>query len=476
MQEADLLYDERNGKSTDKGLKRRSVLKYAVLSGGAVLAGLTDTRGGAAAQSAREETTQDIVDRATRGMPAPRIKDVKVIEVGAGGLTNVAVVKVTTDQDGLYGYGEASLTAPGGRSKMVRSAVEDYLKPLVVGRQVDRIEQIWQLCYMSSYYKNDQTQNTAIAGVCDALWDIKGRQAGMPVYQLVGGKCREAAEVYRHARATNLDPEVVEENSKRLVSEGIRNIQIDVFTRDAYTRTVSGTDKFDDGKVPYDRDLSMRKLRTAFEVFRREIPEEIKLGTDVHSLFDTVRALRFCKEAEAFKPWYWIEDAVSVADQMYLRVIRQQCATPLAFGELWNNPAEWRPLIQERLIDYIRHHVPHVGGFTAARKIAVLADNFQVKTGWHGAPLSPVGHVINLTLDLTNTNFGIHEDFGDYPDPIKEIFDGGKVVKNGHAWLMNDRPGWGVEVDEKAAAKLPILSESPTGPRLPDGSVIEGTG
>lgn len=477
MKHAGLVFN-RKGVPTNALIERRRLLQFALVGGGAALASVLSkgTLAQMAASETQEQAVRDIAEQAARGMPAPRIKDVTVIEVGAGGLTNVAVVKVTTDQAGLYGYGEASLTAPGGRSKLVRVAVEEYLKPLVVGRTADRIEHIWQLCYMSSYYKNDQAQNTAIAGICDALWDIKGRQAGMPVYELVGGKVREAAEVYKHARATGLDLKLVEENSKRLVAEGVRNIQIDVFNRDAFTKTVFGTDKFDDGKVPYDRDLSIRKLRKAFEVFRRAVPADIKLGSDVHSLFDTTRALQFCKDAEEFKPWYWIEDPVAVDDQMYLRIIRQQCTTPLAIGELWNNPAEWRPLIEERLIDYVRHHVPHVGGFTAGRKIAALAANFQVRTGWHGAPLSPVGHVINLTLDLTNTNFGIHEDFGDYPDQIKEVFDGGKVVRNGHAWLMNDKPGWGVEVDEEAAARLPKISESPTGPRLPDGSVIEGTG
>jgi mannonate dehydratase len=454
--------------------QRRALLKCALMGGGAVLAGLG--RSGVNVAAEKEQATQQTFERATRGMPAPRIKDVKVIDVGGGNLNNVTVVKVITDQPGLYGYGEASLTAPGGRSKLVRTMVEQYLKPLVVGRRADNIESVWQACYMASYYKNDQAQNTAIAGVCDALWDIKGRQAGMPVYQLVGGKGREAAEAYRHSRAANLDPKQLIENCRVLASQGMRNIQVDVFTRDAFTKTAAGAPKLDDGKEPFDRDLELRKLRLALETFRNDVSKEIRLGIDVHSLFDTTRALQFCKDSEELKPWYWIEDPISVDAQMYLRIIRQHTTTPLAFGELWNNPAEWRPLIEERLIDYIRHHVSHVGGFTAARKIAVLAENFQVRTGWHGAPMSPVGHVINLTLDLTCSNFGIHEDMGDYPDVIRNVFDGGKTIRNGYAWLLNDKPGWGVEIDEAAAAKLPITSEPPTGPRLPDGTYIDGTG
>ena len=458
--------------SDAESANRRRLLKYALAGGGAAFATLT--RAGVA--QAQEQATQERFEKATRGMAAPKIKDVVVIDVGAGGLNNSTVVKVITDQPGLYGYGEASLTAPGGRSKLVRVNVEQYLKPLVVGKRTDSIEYIWQACYNSSYYKNDQAQNTSVAGICDALWDIKGRQAGMPVYQLVGGKCREAAEAYRHTRATGLDPKVVIENAQKLVAAGMRNLQVDVFTRDAYTKTLGGADKLDDGKEPYDRDLSLSRLRKAFQAFRENVPEHVKLGTDVHSLFDTTRALQFCKDSEAFRPWYWIEDPIPVDAQMYLRVIRQHTATPLSFGELWNNPAEWRPLVEERLIDYVRHHVSHIGGFTIARKIAAFAENFQVRTGWHGAPMSPVGHVINLTLDLTNTSFGIHEDMGDYPDPVKQVFQGGKEIRNGHAYLLNDKPGWGVEIDEKAAARMPIKGETPTGPRLRDGAYIDGTG
>ena len=154
--------------------------------------------------------------------------------------------------------------------------------------------------------------------------------------------------------------------------------------------------------------------------------------------------------------------------------MRPQCTTPLAIGELWNNPHEWRPLVQKRQIDYIRHHVSHIGGFTAARKIAVFAENFEVKFAWHGAPNSPVGRMTNLTLDLTHNNFGFHEHI-DYPPLVKDIFQGWAEVKNGYAWI-NERPGWGIEVDEALAAKHPITDEHPNEFRSIDGTVIQGTG
>ena len=225
---------------------RRTILKWAMLGGGATLAHLlAGPLAYAAAPTPKEQDAHAAFDRATRGMPSPRIKDVSVIQVGSNGINDSTVVKVTTDQAGLYGYGCATATFPGGRAKLVAAAVTDYLKPLVVGRTTDRIEQIWQLCYMSSYYKNDTVLNCAIGGVCDALWDIKGRQAGMPVYQLVGGKCREAADVYLHVNMGAQDPgKQLIENSMKLVEKGCHNLLVALFQRDATVNNLYGQPKF----------------------------------------------------------------------------------------------------------------------------------------------------------------------------------------------------------------------------------------
>jgi mannonate dehydratase len=452
---------------------RRTMLKLAMLGGGGAVANLFSGPLAHAAPQAKEQTAQTAVERATRGMPSPRIKDVTVIDVGAGTINDCTVVKVTTDQPGLYGYGCATITFPGGRQKLVRTAVEQYLKPLVVGRTTDRIEEIWQLCYMSSYYKNDNVQNCAIGGICDALWDIKGRQAGMPVYQLVGGKCRDAAEYYLHVGMGNQDPgKQLVENTQKLIAQGCRDVLVAMFTRDGPTDTIYGQPKFDDGAVAFDRDKATRKVLAAFETFRKELPPEIGLAVDVHSLLDPVRAVEFAKDLEEFKLFY-CEDVLAPEEAGHYPLIRQLCSTPLAIGELWDNPHEWQPLVQERLIDYVRCHVSHIGGFTPARKIAAFAENFEVKFAWHGGPNSPVGHMTNLTLDLTNNNFGIHEHFP-YSPLIQEIFQGSVEVKDGYAWI-SEKPGWGIEVDEALAAKHPITDERPNEIRLRDGSVIQGT-
>ena len=172
--------------------------------------------------SPREQKAQEQVARATRAMPSPRIKDISVIECQPAGV-RLTVVKITTDQDGLYGYGCATFTQ---RADLVKPAVESYLKPFLLGKTTDRIEDIWQSCYDSSYWKNGPVLNNAISGIDQALWDIKGRQAGMPVYQLAGGKCREAADRYAHADGAEFEDVV--ENAEAFMAQGFRNVRVQV--------------------------------------------------------------------------------------------------------------------------------------------------------------------------------------------------------------------------------------------------------
>lgn len=408
----------------------------------------------------------EIDGQAQRGMRTPKIADITPIEIPLGMFGSpLTVVKVVTDQPGLHGYGEATLS----RAKLVRSAVVDYMKPLLLGREVDRIEDIWQTAYLSSYYKNDHAQNCAISGVTDALWDIKGRMAGMAVYDLVGGKIRDGAEVYMHVGVGGLDPVQTIERARQYMALGVRNLQVDILGRDAPGKTPSGG-------VAYDRDLAARKLIKVFEAMRKELGPDIKLGTDIHSMLDSNRAVALCRELEALGPWYWVEDPLSPEEQGYLQILRQRTSLPIAMGELYNNPAEWKPVIAQRLIDYLRIHVSHIGGFTVARRVAALAEAFDVRTGWHGSPdISPVGHMARLTLDLTTPNHGFHEHFP-ISEQMAELFPGAKQMKDGYA-LANAGPGWGIELDEAAIAKLPDNGpEKPFQSRQPDGSIGIGVG
>ncbi|MBI4873449.1 MAG: starvation-sensing protein RspA [Acidobacteria bacterium] len=434
-------------------MDRRRLLQLA--SAGAA-AGLTTRREAAAQQQAA---------RATRGMPSPKIKDVSVIATAPAG-SRLVVVKITTDQDGLYGYGCGTFTQ---RADLVVPAVEKYLKPFLIGKPTDRIDDLWQAMYNSSYWRNGPVLNNGISGVDMALWDIKGRQAGMPIYQLLGGKCREAADCYGHASGGN-NAQVIE-SVKSYMARGFRHVRVQV--------GIPGMAAYGSGgqtvKVPalhsgpvYEPAAYIRATLKLLEACRKELGDEVELLHDVHERISPTQALQFAKDCEKFR-LFFLEDLLSPEDIAWFRLVRQQCATPLAMGELFNSPHEWTPLISERLIDYIRIHISQAGGLTPCRKIAALGEFFGVKTAWHGpGDVSPIGHACNATLDVVAYNFGVQE-YSPFNERLQEVFKGCPVLKDGYLY-PNDASGWGIEVDEKAAAKYPFGS----GRRTPDGRDLNG--
>jgi mannonate dehydratase len=437
-------------------MRRREILHMAAASG---LAGLV---------SAREMQAQEQAARATRGMPSPIIKDVSVITCQPSGV-RLIVVKITTDQAGLYGYGCATFTQ---RADLVVPAVEKYLKPFLVGKPADRIDDTWQACYNSSYWRNGPVLNNAISGVDQALWDIKGRQAGMPVYQLLGGKMREAAASYTSIGGS--DVAQIVDGARKAMAQGYRYIRLQISVPGMSAYGAGGGEGANAPKVqalhsdpvyepgPYIR----RSVNMLFEV-RKELGPEIELLHDIHERISPREAVQFAKDVEAVKLFY-LEDALSPEDIAYFRQIRAQCNTPLAMGELFNSPHEWIPLISERLIDYIRIHISQAGGLTPCRKIAILGELFGVKTAWHGpGDVSPVGHMCNLHLDLASYNFGVQEG-GVIRGVEAEIFKGCETFKDGYLYA-NDSPGWGIEVDEKLAAKYPFRSGGGGGGNLNGG-------
>ena len=447
-------------------MHRRNLMK--LISGGAV----------SALVATREAAAQEQVGRAARGMRSPMIKDVSVISTAPGGV-RLCVVKITTDQDGLYGYGCATYTQ---RADLVVVAVNSYLKPFLVGKPADRIDDTWQAMYNSSYWRNGPVLNNAISGVDQALWDIKGRQANMPVYQLLGGKCREAAECYTHASGDDI-PKAIE-SARGLMAKGFRNVRVQVATAGnasygASSATAKPVQALHNSPV-YDRGDYLRSSLRLLEECRKQLGEEVGLLHDMHERVTPTQAVQFAKDCEKFK-LFFLEDALSPEDIAYFRLIRQQCATPIAMGELFNSPHEWTPLMAERLIDYIRIHVSQAGGVTPCRKVATLGEIFNVRTAWHGpGDVSPIGHCANVALDVACYNFGIQE-YSAFNDASREVFQGCPALKDGYVYA-NEAPGWGVEVDEKAAAKYPFGKErGDRGKlnggwgevRLPDGTLIK---
>jgi mannonate dehydratase len=428
----------------------------------------------AAALATREAVAQAQVQRTSRGMATPKIKDVQVIAVQPGNV-RLIVVKLLTDQDGLYGYGCATFTQ---RADLVVSAVQQYLKPFLVGKPTDRIDDLWQAMYNSSYWRNGPVLNNAISGVDQALWDIKGRMANMPVYQLLGGKCREAVELYTGVSGQNVAQVI--DSIRKAQATGYRYFRFNLGGGDgAGGGTTARSDVLHSAAV-FDRRDYIRNILKTFEGIRKEMGDDVEVLNDVHEKITPTQALQFCKDVEQYRPFF-IEDPLSPEDLAYYRIIRQQCATPIAIGELFNSPHEWTPLITERLIDYVRVHVSQAGGLTPCRKIAILAEMHGVRTAWHGpGDVSPVGHCANVTLSIAAYNFGIQEIPG-FSDATREIFKGCPEIRNGYGY-PNESPGWGVEVDARAAAKYPFKhDETERGKlnygwgelRLPDGTLIK---
>jgi mannonate dehydratase len=411
--------------------------------------------------------------KALHGLTIPKIKDVQVIATAPQG-SRLTVVKIVTDQDGLYGYGCATFTQ---RSDLVNAAVEKYLKPFLIGKPVDRIEDTWQMLYNSSYWRNGPVLNNAISGVDQALWDIKGRQAGMPVYELAGGKCREAAACYSHASGADI-PRCMEA-ARRLMAQGFKHIRVQVGVAGLASYGSGGgqaqrPEALHDAPV-YDRMAQFRASLKLLEESRKQLGDEVELLHDMHERYTPNQAVQFAKAVEPLR-LFFLEDPLSPEDIAYFRQIRQNCATPIAMGELFNSPHEWTPLISERLIDYMRMHVTQMGGFTPARKAAAMGEAFGVRTAWHGpGDVSPVGHMANATLDVVCYNFGIQE-YTAFNDRTREVFNGCPELKNGYVY-PSDKPGWGIEVDEKAAAKMPYGQNKLNGGwgevRLPDGTIIK---
>ncbi len=405
----------------------------------------------AGALGARELAAQEKVARATRALPTPKIKDVQVIATAPQGL-RLVVVKVITDQDGLYGYGCATYTQ---RADLVVPAVERYLRPFLVGKPADRIDDLWQAMYASSYWRNGPVLNNAISGVDQALWDIKGRQCGLPVYQLLGGKCREAADCYSHASGAEI-PEVIE-NARKIMARGFRHVRVQVGVpgQAGYGsgRSDVRVEKLHNSPV-FEPEDYLRRAVKLIEACRKELGDEVELLHDVHERVSPIQAIRLAKQLEPFR-LFFLEDPLSPEDIAWFRQMRQQTATPIAMGELFNSPHEWTPLITERLIDFIRIHVTQAGGVTPCRKIAAMAELVGVRTAWHGpGDVSPVGHAANVALDVACFNFGIQESVS-FPDAVREVFSGCPEMKNGYLYA-NEAPGWGIEVNEAAAKKYPF--------------------
>lgn len=408
------------------------------------------------------------------------IRDVRVTLTSPTG-RNLVIVKVLTSEPDLHGIGCATFTQ---RYLPVRSAVEDYLKPLLIGRDPARIEELHRLMSVNSYWRGGPVLNNAISGVDMALWDIKAKLAGMPLYDLLGGKVREAAAVYQHADGRDLKE--LQDHVQQQVDLGMSHVRIrfggsSELTRasgeaggNAYGGAGLGTQRPPDGAldgVYYDPQTYTRTTIEAIAHIRKHFGDDIELLHDVHERLTPAQAIRFAKDLEPFR-LFFLEDPIAPEDLGWYERLRNATTTPIAASELFTGPNEWLPLVSNRLIDFVRMHISDIGGLTPAKKVATVAETFGVRTAWHGpGDCSPVGHAVNLHLNLSTLNFGIHE-LQPFTDLDREIFIGCPEYRNGYLY-PNDKPGHGIDLNEALAAKYPCDPKTImwTQARLPDGSL-----
>ncbi len=384
---------------------------------------------------------------------------------------NFVTLKIETS-DGVTGLGDATLN---GRELAVASYLTDHVIPCLIGRDAQRIEDVWQFLYRGAYWRRGPVTMSAIAAVDTALWDIKGKVAGLPLYQLLGGASREGVMVYGHANGKTIE-ETVDEALK-YQAEGYKAVRLQSGIPGlASTYGVSKDKKYYE---PADADLPtenvwstvkyMRTVPALFEKAREKLGWDVHLLHDVHHRLTPIEAGRLGKDLEPYR-LFWLEDAVAAENQAGFRLIRQHTTTPLAVGEVFNTIWDAKQLIEEQLIDYIRMTVVHAGGITHLRRVASLADLYHVRTGSHGATdLSPVCMAAALHFDLSVPNFGIQE----YMLHTKEtdaVFPHAYTFQDG-MFHPGEAPGLGIEIDEALAAKYPYERAYLPVNRLEDGSM-----
>jgi mannonate dehydratase len=385
---------------------------------------------------------------------------------------NFVTLKVETDE-GVYGLGDATLN---GREKAVVSYLEDHCIPALLGRDPMRTEDIWHYFYRGAYWRRGPVTMTAVSAIDLALWDIKGKALGAPIYDLIGGKSRERVLVYAHATGRELAETV--ESVGRAIEAGYLAVRVQSGVpglRDVYGVAKEGKAYEPAGRgLPqeqsWDTAKYLRFVPKMFAAVRDAYGDDPHLLHDAHHRCTPIEAARLANELEPFH-LFWLEDVVTGELQEGLRLVRSHSTTPLAIGEVFNTGYDATTLFTEQLIDYIRMPLVHGGGFTHLLKVAAFASFYHVRTGFHGATdLSPINLAASLHFDLAINNFGIQE-YMPHADLVGEVFKVNYRYEKGHLEI-NDTPGIGVDIDEEKAKGYPYVMASLPVNRNDDGTLF----
>lgn len=408
----------------------------------------------------------------TSGLSPLTIKEVKVFPLSPGGRGRWVLVKVITSEPGLYGLGSASNFY---QSLTVVAAIEKHLGPFWVGKSADRIEDLWQTTHVRSYWRNSTILNNALSALDVALWDIKGKRAGMPVYELLGGKVRDAVPLYAHADGRSFQE--LEEQVRKYMEEGYRHVRAQLGGYGGGGIIPAGQGSRPEGghtRRAFDEELYVETIPRLFEHLRAKLGKDVKLLHDVHEHLSPNMAVELAKRLEPYR-LFFLEDPLPPEQIAWFREIRRVTTTALAMGELFVSPLEWLPLISERLIDFIRCRLSQVGGITQGKKIAALCEAFGVRTAWQeGGDNDPVNQLASYHVDLATPSFGIQEE-NHFSELVHEMMPGTAQLKGGYLY-GSDRPGLGIDLDESIAAKYPMVPPrggGGMGQRTLDGSLVK---
>jgi mannonate dehydratase len=407
-----------------------------------------------AAQAAPMVAAQEKVERAAKGLAPVKITDVKVITTSGGRRSRWVFLKILTSEAGLWGIGSANNYF---QTYAVITALEKHLKPWLIGKDPSRIEDLWRSCNLRTYWRGGPINNNVVSAMDEALWDIKGKRANMPVYELLGGKAQDGVACYDHVGGRTKDEAA--ESVQRSLEKGYRHMRVQ-YGEGGYGG--GGFIRAGEGSRPeggyagqaFDEDLYVNTIPPVFDYVRSKVGFGPKLLHDVHSHLTGSNAVLFAKRMEPYS-LYFVEDLLPPEQISWYRKVRQVCATPQAVGEVFSNPHEYLPLITEQLIDFCRTRVSAIGGITQAKKIATLCEIFGLKTAWQeGGENDPVNQMASYHVDISTPAFGIQEE-NSFPAVTREILPGTGEIRKGYLY-GSGLAGLGLDINEEMAAKYPL--------------------
>ncbi len=394
-----------------------------------------------------------------------KITDIQTHIVQAPGRTLVIVV-VDTDA-GLTGVGEAGLQR---RSHAIAGAVE-HLRRWLIGEDPMRIEHLWQRMFRGGFYPADRLIGSAVSGIDIALWDIKGQALGVPVYELLGGRCRDYVQCFLQPGYLT----AIGAPGAQAISDDVLNRAVAVGDPDAVADLAKaclkrGHKYFRMGPTGqgdvFEPRKAVRQLVAQIRAVRRAVGDEMEMMVDLHARLDPPEAIWFCRQAEPFD-LFCVEDPIRSEHPAGYAKIRQHVNVPLAAGEQWSSKWEFRHAIEAELIDYARVDVCIAGGVTEAKKIAAMAEAHYVQLLLHN-PLGPVCTATSLHLDLACNNAGpqeiVHPPATMLPDVFDTAFD-----LDGTRLTVPTAPGIGVRFNAETARQYPGEMTEPPHFHRPDG-------